>query len=76
MIKSFSLDIGLGGMYIIPKEASEMLRWSFMFLGVALVAAVFGFGGMAGLASSIARIVFFLFLVGFAVSFAVGRRRL
>jgi uncharacterized membrane protein YtjA (UPF0391 family) len=45
-----------------------MLRWALMFFIVALIAAVFGFGGIAADASSIARILFFIFLVLFVVS--------
>ena len=35
-----------------------MLRWSAIFLVVAIVAAVFGFGGIALAAAGIARILF------------------
>ena len=35
-----------------------MLYWSLMFLIVALVAAVFGFGGIASTAAGIAQILF------------------
>jgi uncharacterized membrane protein YtjA (UPF0391 family) len=45
-----------------------MLRWALMFFIVALIAAVFGFGGIAADASGIARILFFIFLVLFALS--------
>jgi uncharacterized membrane protein YtjA (UPF0391 family) len=40
-----------------------MLRWTLIFLVVALVAALLGFGNLAGDASEIARILFFIFLV-------------
>lgn len=45
-----------------------MLRWALIFLVVALVAAVLGFGGLAGVAVDIARILFFIFVVLFLVS--------
>jgi len=51
-----------------------MLSWAIMFLIVALIAAVFGFGGIAEGASSIAQILFFVFLVLFVVSLLMGRR--
>lgn len=51
-----------------------MLRWAIVFLVVALIAAVFGFGGIAGEAEWIARVLFFLFLVVFVVSLLMGRR--
>jgi len=45
-----------------------MLRWAVVFLVIALVAAVLGFGGLAGTAVGIAKILFFIFIVLFAVS--------
>lgn len=45
-----------------------MLGWSLTFLVIALFAAVLGFGGVAGAAAGIAKILFFVFLVLFAVS--------
>ena len=52
-----------------------MLRWALVFLVVAIVAAVFGFGGIAATATGIARILFWVFLVLFVISFLVGRGR-
>ncbi len=54
-----------------------MLYWSLMFLVVALVAAVFGFGGIASAAAGIAQILFIVALVLFVVSLFAGvtRRR-
>jgi uncharacterized membrane protein YtjA (UPF0391 family) len=49
-----------------------MLRWSAIFLVIAIVAAVFGFGGIAVAAAGIARILFFVFLVLFLVSLIGG----
>lgn len=49
-----------------------MLRWSAIFLVVAIVAAVFGFGGIALAAAGIARILFFVFLVLFLASLISG----
>lgn len=45
-----------------------MLNWALMFFLVALLAAVFGFSGIALAAAGIAKILFFLFLVLFLVS--------
>jgi uncharacterized membrane protein YtjA (UPF0391 family) len=50
-----------------------MLRWAFAFFVLALVAAVFGFGGIAASAVGIARILFFLFLLLFVASLVFGR---
>jgi uncharacterized membrane protein YtjA (UPF0391 family) len=48
-----------------------------VFFVVALVAALFGFGGIASASAGIAQILFFLFLVLFVVSLIAGvlRRR-
>ena len=40
-----------------------MLGWAVTFLIIALVAAVFGFGGIAAASAGIAKVLFFLFLV-------------
>ncbi len=45
-----------------------MLGWALTFLVVALVAAVLGFGGIAGTAVSIAKLIFFVALILFAIS--------
>ena len=55
-----------------------MLGWALTFLVVALIAAVLGFGGIAGLSMEIAKIIFFVAILLFAISavlaFAQGRR--
>ena len=51
-----------------------MLHWSLVFLVFALIAAVLGFGGLAGAAVGIAKILFFVFLVIWLVAFLTGRR--
>jgi uncharacterized membrane protein YtjA (UPF0391 family) len=48
-----------------------MLRWALIFLVVALVAALFGFGGLYAAAMDIARILFFVFIVLFVISLIV-----
>ena len=52
-----------------------MIGWALTFLLVALVAAVFGFGGIAGTAVEIAKLIFFVAIVLFAVSAVVGLLR-
>ena len=52
-----------------------MLRWALIFLVIALVAGVFGFGGIYDAATDIARILFFIFIVLFLVSLIMGRGR-
>lgn len=49
-----------------------MLRWSFIFLIIAIVAAVLGFTDIAQGASSIAKVLFFIFLVVWLVMLGGG----
>jgi uncharacterized membrane protein YtjA (UPF0391 family) len=49
-----------------------MLYYAAVFFVVALIAAVFGFGGIAVGAVEIAKVLFFIFLVLFVVSLVVG----
>lgn len=51
-----------------------MLRWALLFFLVAIIAGVFGFGGIAAAATDVARILFFVFLVLFVVALLLGRR--
>ena len=52
-----------------------MLSWALTFLVLAIIVAVFGFGGIAAGATQIAQILFFLFLVMFVVSLITGGLR-
>ena len=49
-----------------------MFGWALSFLIVALIAAVLGFGGIAGLSIEIAKIIFFVAIVLFAISAVVA----
>ena len=49
-----------------------MLGWVVTFLIIALVAAVLGFGGIAGAAVEIAKIIFFVALLLFLVTAVFG----
>ncbi|MEE4185628.1 MAG: DUF1328 domain-containing protein [Gammaproteobacteria bacterium] len=51
-----------------------MFSWALTFLIVALIAAVFGFTGIAGTATNIAWILFVLGVVLALVFMIVGRR--
>lgn len=42
-----------------------MLAWSLIFFVIAIIAAIFGFGGIASAATGIAQILFFIFIVLF-----------
>lgn len=45
-----------------------MLRYAITFLIIALIAAVFGFGGIAAVSMELARIVFGVFVVLFLIA--------
>ncbi len=49
-----------------------MLRWSLIFFIVAIVAALFGFTGIATGAAAIAKILFTIFLAVFIILFVLG----
>ena len=49
-----------------------MLGWAVTFLLVALIAAFLGFGGVAIISIELAKIVFFVAIVLFAISAIVG----
>ena len=45
----------------------SLLKWALFFLVFAAIAALFGFGGLAQGSEEIAKVLFFVFLVVFAV---------
>lgn len=49
-----------------------MLHYAVVFFVIALIAAVFGFGGIASGAVEIAKILFFVFLVIAAITFIMS----
>lgn len=51
-----------------------MLHYAIVFFVIALVAALFGFGGIAAGAVSIGKILFVVFLIMAVVSLLLGRR--
>ena len=52
-----------------------MLNYAVVFFVIALIAALFGFGGIAAGAVGIAKILFFVFIVLAIVSFLFGTLR-
>jgi uncharacterized membrane protein YtjA (UPF0391 family) len=52
-----------------------MLYWTLIFLVVALVAGLFGFGGIASASAGIAKVLFAIFLVLFLASLVFGVMR-
>ena len=49
-----------------------MLRWSMIFLVIAIIAAALGFGGIAAGAAEIAKILFYLFLAVFVITLVIA----
>lgn len=49
-----------------------MFKWALIFAVIALVAAVLGFGGIAGASSGIAKILFFVGLAVVALFVILG----
>lgn len=64
----------LSGPFPFSSLEEPMLHWAAVFLVIALVAALFGFGGIAAGAASIAKVLFVLFIILALVAFIVGRR--
>ena len=49
-----------------------MLRWSAVFLVIAIIAAALGYGGIAADAEEIAKVLFFIFLGIFLLTLILG----
>ena len=53
-----------------------MLRGAIVFFVLAIIAAVFGFGGIAEGAEDIAKILLAVFVVMAIISFVLGRKKI
>ena len=49
-----------------------MIKWAIIFAIIAVVAGALGFTGMAGVAAGVAKFLFVLALIGFALFLALG----
>lgn len=54
-----------------------MINWALTFFVIALIAAIFGFGGVAGTAVGIGKFIFFAAIIMLVISLVAGgfRRR-
>lgn len=52
-----------------------MLGWAIAFFVIAVIAAIFGFGGIAAGAATIAQILFWVFVALFIISLIAGFAR-
>lgn len=57
------------------KGRQVMLGWALTFFIVAVIAALFGFTGIAGAMAWIAQVLFFLFIVLFVIALITGAAR-
>jgi uncharacterized membrane protein YtjA (UPF0391 family) len=53
-------------------QGADMLHYAIVFFVVALIAALFGFGGIAAGAVEIAQALFYIFVILFVVSLILG----
>ena len=51
---------------------SSLLKWAVVFLVISLIAALFGFTGIAAGSADIARVLFFIFLAVCVALFVLG----
>jgi uncharacterized membrane protein YtjA (UPF0391 family) len=56
----------------IDLRRAFMLRYAVIFFIIAIIAAFFGFGGIASGAAEIAKILFFIFIVIFLATLLLG----
>jgi uncharacterized membrane protein YtjA (UPF0391 family) len=68
----FHIQCGTSRIVAADLEELAMLSWALTFLVVALIAAVLGFGGIAGTAIEIAKIIFFVAIILFVISAVMG----
>jgi uncharacterized membrane protein YtjA (UPF0391 family) len=54
------------------ETGGHMLQWALAFLILTLVAAFFGFAGVAVASAGIAKILFYIFVIIFAVTLLAG----
>jgi uncharacterized membrane protein YtjA (UPF0391 family) len=66
--RSRSIAFGL----FTPVKETPMLYYAAVFFVIALVAALFGFGGIAVGAAEIAKILFFVFLIITVITLVMG----
>ena len=57
------------------KEDLAMLGWAITFFIIAIIAAVFGFGGIAGAATGIAQFLVFVFIALLVISLVANAVR-
>jgi len=64
-----------GEWHATKTRVKTMLYWAAVFFVIAIAAGILGFGGLAASAAGIAKILFMIFIVLFAVSILFGVTR-
>jgi uncharacterized membrane protein YtjA (UPF0391 family) len=54
------------------QQLMSLLKWALIFFLISIVAAIFGFGGVAAASADIARVLFYIFVVIFLVLLILG----
>jgi len=60
--------------FILNLKINFMLKYAVIFFIIAIVAAIFGFSGIAAGAASIAKVLFFIFIVLFLLAIIFGSK--
>jgi uncharacterized membrane protein YtjA (UPF0391 family) len=55
-----------------PNEGRTMLKWALIFAVAAIILAILGFGGLAGAAMAIAKILFWIAVIIAVLLFILG----
>lgn len=74
-MRSLGFQNGLSPLYAAQQMERLMLHYAVVFLVIALIAALFGFGGIAAGAAEIAKILFVVFLVLAVAGFLINAFR-
>ncbi|MGO3181243.1 MAG: DUF1328 domain-containing protein [Aequorivita sp.] len=51
-----------------------MLKWFVICIVIAIVAGIFGFGGISEAAATIAKVIFFIFIIGAVIFFLLFKK--
>jgi uncharacterized membrane protein YtjA (UPF0391 family) len=51
---------------------TTILKWALVFFVISIVAAIFGFGGIAATSGDIARVLFYIFIAIFVILLILG----
>jgi uncharacterized membrane protein YtjA (UPF0391 family) len=71
--KKFGTKMARDGWSIRKRtKTMSLLKWALIFLVISLVAALFGFTGIAAASADIAQILFYIFVVIFLVLLILG----